>query len=199
MSSNKSVLITGGTVVNASGEVLADVMIDQGVVQEVGPNIAAKYAAESEGGPQRIDATSCVITSAFVDLHTHLREPGREESETIETGSRAAVLGGYGAVVAMPNTEPAQDSVAVVEFVRMQGERAGLVDVVPSACITVNRAGLQLGPFLDSKWSDFVHRRWQWGPRPGHHAPRYGVRQGTQHHPHATLRSLATHRRCSNA
>ena len=147
MSSNKSILITGGTVVNASGEVLADVMIDQGVVQEVGPNISAKYAAENEGGPRRIDATSCVVTSAFVDLHTHLREPGREESETIETGSRAAALGGYGAVVAMPNTEPAQDSVAVVEFVRMQGERAGLVDVVPSACITVNRAGLQLSPF----------------------------------------------------
>jgi dihydroorotase len=147
MSSNKSILITGGTVVNASGEVLADVMIDQGVVQEVGPQLSAKYAAESEGGPQRIDATSCVVTSAFVDLHTHLREPGREESETIETGSRAAALGGYGAVVAMPNTEPAQDSVAVVEFVRMQGERAGLVDVVPSACITVNRSGLQLSPF----------------------------------------------------
>ena len=98
MSSNKSVLITGGTVVNASGEVLADVMIDQGVVQEVGTNISTKYAAENEGGPRRIDATSCVVTSAFVDLHTHLREPGREESETIETGSRAAALGGYGAV-----------------------------------------------------------------------------------------------------
>ena len=119
MTHSKPVLITGGTVVNASGEVLADVMIDQGVVQEVGPQLSAKYAAESAGGPQRIDATSCVVTSAFVDLHTHLREPGREESETIETGSRAAALGGYGAVVAMPNTEPAQDSVAVVEFVRM--------------------------------------------------------------------------------
>ena len=82
----------------------------------------------------------------FVDLHTHLREPGREEAETIETGSRAGALGGYTALVAMPNTDPAQDSVPVVEFVRAQGRRAGLVEVMPSGCITVERRGQLLAP-----------------------------------------------------
>ena len=85
----------------------------------------------------------------FVDLHTHLREPGTEEAETIETGSRAAALGGYTAVVAMPNTDPAQDSRGVVDFVRAQGEAAGLCEVLPAGCITIGRAGEQLAPFAE--------------------------------------------------
>jgi dihydroorotase len=90
-----------------------------------------------------------VICSGFVDLHTHLREPGREDTETIESGSRAGALGGFTALVAMPNTDPAQDSVAVIEFVREQGRRAGLVDVIPSGCITVGRLGLALSPMAE--------------------------------------------------
>ena len=83
------------------------------------------------------------------DLHTHLREPGKEEAETIETGSRAAALGGYTAVVAMPNTDPTQDCVSVVDFVRRQGLAAGLCDVYPSGSITVGRHGTQLTPFAE--------------------------------------------------
>ena len=94
-----------------------------------------------------LDAAGCVVAPGFVDLHTHLREPGREDAETIETGSRAAALGGYTAVVAMPNTDPAADSRDVVDYVRNQGQRAGLCDVHPSGCITVGRAGEQLAPF----------------------------------------------------
>jgi len=96
-----------------------------------------------------LDASNAVVSPGFVDLHTHLREPGREDSETIETGSRAAAIGGFTAVVAMPNTDPAQDSRAVVEFVREQGRRAGLCEVVPSGCITVGRAGEQLVPYAE--------------------------------------------------
>ncbi len=96
-----------------------------------------------------LDATGLMVSPGFVDLHTHLREPGREEAETIETGSRAAALGGYTAVVAMPNTDPTQDCVSVVEFVRRQGRAAGLCDVHPSASITVGRAGEQLTPFAE--------------------------------------------------
>ena len=72
-------------------------------------------------GETVLDAAGCVVSPGFVDLHVHLREPGREEAETIETGSRAAALGGFTAVVAMPNTDPAQDSRGVVEFVRGPG------------------------------------------------------------------------------
>ena len=96
-----------------------------------------------------IDAAGLVVSPGFVDLHVHLREPGREEAETIETGSRAAALGGFTAVVAMPNTDPTQDCVEVVDFVRRQGERAGLCEVLPSGSITVGRAGETLTPFAE--------------------------------------------------
>jgi dihydroorotase len=138
-----SILITGGRVVDRTGEHAADVRVADGRVSEVGPDLRA-------GDSDRVlDATGRVVTSGFVDLHTHLREPGREEAETIETGSRAAALGGYTAIVAMPNTDPTQDSLGVVEFVRHQGELAGLCDVLPSASITVGRAGEQLTPFAE--------------------------------------------------
>ena len=78
-----------------------------------------------------------------------MREPGKEEAETIETGSRAGAKGGYTALVAMPNTDPPQDSVAVIDFVREQGKRAGLVEVVPSGCITLGRQGETLAPMAE--------------------------------------------------
>jgi dihydroorotase len=132
-------LICDGTVLDSSGERRADVAIVDGVVSAVGPNLDREHATI-------IDATGCIVSPGFVDLHVHLREPGREEAETIETGSRAAALGGFTAIVAMPNTEPAHDTLATIEFVRAQGRRAGLCEVVPAGCITVGRAGEQLAP-----------------------------------------------------
>ena len=122
----------------------ADIHISGGVIYEVVESGAKLPAADID-----LDAAGCVVSPGFVDLHVHLREPGREESETIETGSRAAALGGFTAVVAMPNTEPSQDSRVVVEFVRAQGNRAGLCDVIPSGCITVGRAGQALAPYAE--------------------------------------------------
>ena len=137
------ILITGGTVLDQTGLRRADVRIANGVVMAVGeglPPIA---------GEETLDAVGCIVSPGFVDLHTHLREPGREEAETIETGSRAAAKGGYTCVVAMPNTDPTQDSVSVIEFVRRQGEAAGLCDVRPSASITIGRQGRQLSPLAE--------------------------------------------------
>jgi dihydroorotase len=132
-----NILIAGGTVIDVDGERQSDVYIADGVIVDTcEPN-------------ETIDATGLVVCPGFVDLHTHLREPGKEEAETIETGSRAAALGGYTAVVAMPNTDPTQDSVSVVDFVRQQGIKAGLCDVRPSGSITVGRQGTQLTPFAE--------------------------------------------------
>jgi dihydroorotase len=94
-----------------------------------------------------LDCSGCWIVPGLVDLHVHLREPGGEEAETIESGSRAAALGGFTAVVAMPNTNPAMDDVGVIRAVRQAGSRAGLCTVVPSAAITVGRAGERLVDF----------------------------------------------------
>ena len=89
-SDHSSVLITGGTVMNRSGEARADVLVSGGVVERVEPNLDANVPAEAAGGPRRLVADGCIVSSSFVDLHTHMREPGREESETIATASRAA-------------------------------------------------------------------------------------------------------------
>jgi dihydroorotase len=138
-----SILITGGTVIDPTGERTADVRIADGMVSDVGD------ALSPTDGERVIDAAGQIVCPGFVDLHTHLREPGKEEAETIETGSRAAAKGGYTCVVAMPNTDPTQDSVSVVEFVRRQGEAAGLCDVRPSGSITIGRQGEQLSPLAE--------------------------------------------------
>ncbi len=139
------VLIRGGRVLDQQGERPADVLIEGAHIRDVGEAIDPT----DRNVDLVLDAEGCVVTPGFVDLHVHLREPGREEAETIETGSRAAALGGFTAVVAMPNTDPAQDSRGVVEFVRRQGEAAGLCEVLPAGCITVGRAGEQLAPYAE--------------------------------------------------
>jgi len=133
-------VLKGGRVVDSRGEQQVDVAIQHGVVVEVGARLE---------GDHTVDAAGCIVAPGFVDLHAHLREPGKEEAETIETGSRAGAKGGYTALVAMPNTDPPQDSVAVIDFVREQGKRAGLVEVVPSGCITLGRKGEALAPMAE--------------------------------------------------
>ena len=137
---SKSLVIKGGTIVNRDSQAVGDVKIENGRIVEIGKNLK---------GEMQLDASGCIVSSGFVDLHAHLREPGKEEAETIETGSRAGAIGGYTALVAMPNTDPPQDSVAVIDFVREQGKRAGLVDVVPSGCITLGRQGESLAPMAE--------------------------------------------------
>jgi dihydroorotase len=134
------IVLKGGQVIDATGARSADVLVDDdGRIAAVGPDLAAA---------QVLDCGGCFVAPGLVDLHTHLREPGREESETVETGSRAAALGGFTAVVAMPNTEPAIDSAAVVRDVLELG-RKGLCDVYASGAITINRAGEQLAPMAE--------------------------------------------------
>ena len=145
MREEQTINIRGGRILDETTDAqgrLADVHISGGVIAEVVEPGSKLPKADID-----LNASGCVVSPGFVDLHVHLREPGREESETIETGSRAAALGGFTAVVAMPNTEPSQDSRIVVEFVRSQGERAGLCEVIPSGCITVGRAGQALAPY----------------------------------------------------
>lgn len=129
-------MIAGGRVLDATGERDADVLIRGGRVVEVGPGLR---------GEVTLDARGCLVAPGLVDVHVHLREPGMEEAETIETGSRAAALGGYTAVVAMPNTTPPLDDPAVVAAVLAAGAHA-CCEVVASGCITVGRAGRALAP-----------------------------------------------------
>ncbi|WP_163504984.1 dihydroorotase [Fodinicola acaciae] len=116
-----------------SGTQVGDLFVRDGVFVDSEPADA-----------QRIDATGLIALPGLVDLHTHLREPGREDAETVETGSRAAALGGYTAVCAMANTDPVADTAGVVEQVWRLGKDAGLVDVQPIGAVTVGLAGERL-------------------------------------------------------
>jgi dihydroorotase len=134
-----TVLIRGGSVVGPDGTHRADVAISGTTVSAVGDSIEAPDAATV------LDASGCLIGPGLVDLHTHLRQPGREEAETVESGSRAAALGGYTAIVAMPNTEPAIDTAGVARDVLALG-RTALAEVAVAGAITVGRAGRALAP-----------------------------------------------------
>jgi len=115
----------------------ADLLIAGGRITEVGVGLSA-------AGAEVVDADGLVALPGLVDLHTHLREPGREDTETVETGCRAAALGGYTAVHAMANTEPVADTAGVVEQVWRLGREAGLCDVQPVGAVTVGLHGTQL-------------------------------------------------------
>jgi dihydroorotase len=134
-----TLVIKGGDVVDETGRHRADVLIDDGRIVAVAQDLDAAHV---------LDASGCVVAAGLVDLHTHLREPGREEAETIETGSRAAALGGFTTIVAMPNTEPAIDSAAVVREVQEIGAKA-LCHVEVAGAITVGRFGVQLAPMAE--------------------------------------------------
>ena len=124
--------------IDARGERVVDVLVREGVVAEVGERL------ESDGA-RELDAAGCVVAPGLVDLHVHLREPGDEEAETIETGARAAALGGFTAIVAMPNTQPPLDDASTVGAVLATG-RDAMCDVASSGCITKGRRGDELAP-----------------------------------------------------
>ena len=129
---------------NLLGERVADVLIEDGRITEIGDGLTADSTIEADG---------MLVLPGLVDLHAHLREPGREDAETVRTGSMAAAKGGYTCVHAMANTEPVADTAGVVEQVWRLGREAGYCDVQPVGAVTVGLAGEQLaelGAMADS-------------------------------------------------
>jgi dihydroorotase len=136
-------LIRGGRVVDPSQKLDAvlDVLLADGLVARLGENLDAPEGAET------VDASGLVVAPGLIDVHVHLREPGQEHKETIESGARAAAAGGFTTVVAMPNTDPPIDNPANVGFVLAEGVRASSARVYPTGCITVGQNGEQLTEF----------------------------------------------------
>jgi dihydroorotase len=139
-----SVLIRGGRVIDPSEgrDETADVLIEDGIIQAIGSDIA------STGG-EAIDAKGLVVCPGFIDLHVHLREPGREDKETIATGTRAAAAGGFTSICPMPNTEPVIDSASGVNHLLALAARDGVVRVLPTAAVTLGERGEEITEFGD--------------------------------------------------
>ena len=133
------ILLAGARVVDpaADRDEVLDVLVADG-------RVASVERAASREGATVIDCSGLVLAPGLVDLHAHLREPGREDKETVETGTRAAAVGGYTAVTAMANTDPVADNAAVIREVLALAERARLADVYPAGAITRGLAGEQM-------------------------------------------------------
>jgi len=133
----RDLLLRGGTIVDPSQgiERIGDVLLRDGLVADCGGNIG------SPDGAEIVDCTGLIVAPGFIDVHVHLREPGREDVETVATGAHSAAAGGFTAVCAMPNTKPVTDNQATVGFVKRQGETAGLARVYPYGAISVAQKG----------------------------------------------------------
>src|SRR6266699_2775887 len=134
-----TIRIANGRVIDPTQNIdqVVDLWLQRGRIVDVGPHhhLIPDYT---------IDAVGKIVCPGLIDMHVHLREPGREEDETIATGTAAALAGGVTSVACMPNTEPAIDSQAAAEFVHLQAERAGNANVFPIGAITKGRAGAEL-------------------------------------------------------
>jgi len=139
-------LLKGGRVIDpAQGlDATLDVMIAEGTIEEVGPRVQAR-------GAPVLDVKGLVVCPGFIDIHTHLREPGREDKETIATGTRAAAAGGFTAVCAMPNTDPVNDTAGITRAVVERARAEGAVRVYPIGAITRGQKGEELSEFGDLK------------------------------------------------
>ena len=132
-------LIKNGTVINPGDKTQkeADVLVENGAVKKIAPNLSVK-------AERVIDAAGCYVMPGFIDMHVHLRDPGMEQKETVETGLRAAVHGGFTTVVAMPNTKPVVDNPDVVRYVHNKAQDVGLAHVLQAGSITKGERGEEL-------------------------------------------------------
>ena len=150
-SMNEQILIKGGRVIDPGRFVgMGDVLINQGKIAAVGPNLSASI------GSRIIQANGQLVLPGCVDLHVHLREPGFEYKETIQSGSAAAVAGGFTTVCCMPNTSPVNDNQAVTEFILERARLAGLANVFPVGAITKGSEGKELAEIGDLRESGCV-------------------------------------------
>ena len=144
-------LIKGGRVIDPANNLdeVVDILVENSTISKVAKNIKAN-------GSEIIDATGKIVMPGLVDMHVHLREPGREDKETVETGTRAAAKGGVTSVLAMPNTDPAMDSAENVELLKEAIQRSAQVHVFICGAITLGRAGKQLTDIATLKQEEVI-------------------------------------------
>ncbi len=144
-------LIRNGILIDPSQslEGKRDLLIRDGVVASIEEKIAAE-------GVETFDAQGLIVAPGFIDMHVHLREPGQEYKETIESGARAAIAGGFTSVCCMPNTSPVNDNSSVTRFILEQARKAGLANVFPVGAITAGSKGAQLAEIGEMKTAGIV-------------------------------------------
>jgi dihydroorotase len=142
-------LLKGGRIIDPSQNIDGgmDLLVENGSVSQIATTIPEEKGPKTEV----IDLTDMIITPGLIDMHTHLREPGHEYKETVQTGSEAAVAGGFTAIACMANTKPVNDNRSVTEFIKRQAQAAGMVRVYPVAAVSKGEEGKVLTEFADLK------------------------------------------------
>jgi len=137
-------LIYGGRIIDPSQSIdqVGDLLVAEGKIVSVGGTVVAESA-------RKLDATGLVVCPGFIDLHCHLREPGFESKETIDTGTKAAAIGGFTTVCCMPNTNPPLDNRDTVDWVKAKASSEGVVHVLPIGCVTKGRKGEEISPMAE--------------------------------------------------
>jgi dihydroorotase len=147
----KKLVVKNGRVVDPEQgiDAVCDVAIERGAICEISENI-------DPSGAETFDASGLIVAPGFIDMHVHLREPGFEHAETIETGSRAAAAGGFTSICCMPNTQPVNDSATVTSYIRQRARESAIVKVYPIGAITRNSAGEELAAIASMKDAGIV-------------------------------------------
>ena len=148
-------LIKNGRVIDPASDTdrLADILITDGVIAAIGASAGADPEAP---GAQIFDATGLIVAPGFIDMHVHLREPGFEHAETIETGARAAAAGGFTSICSMPNTLPVNDNATVTSYIIERARKLAVTNVFPIGAITRNSAGEELSAIGSMKAAGVV-------------------------------------------
>ncbi len=147
------ILIKGGRVIDPANKIdeVTDIYISDGVIEEIGTQLDVDGLEINV-----IDATGLIVAPGLIDMHTHLREPGFEYKEDIETGTSAAAMGGFTSIACMPNTNPPIDNAAIVEYIHSKAKSAGKVNVYPIGCISKGQKGEELAPIGELKFAGAV-------------------------------------------
>ena len=129
-------LIQNGTVINPADqtETAADVLVEDGIIKKIAPKQKMK-------ADRVVDASGCYVMPGFIDMHVHLRDPGQEHKETVETGAKAAARGGFTTIVAMPNTKPVVDNADVVNYVHNKASDVRMINILQTGAVTKGQRG----------------------------------------------------------
>jgi dihydroorotase len=148
-------LLTGARIIDPAQKIdgISDILLEGGKITKIGADL---LQPENSRDAEIIELAGMIVTPGLIDMHTHLREPGQEYKETIATGTRAAVAGGFTSIACMPNTDPVNDNRSITEFIKRKAMEANLANVYPIGNISRNCAGQQLTEFWDLKEAGVV-------------------------------------------
>ena len=152
------ILLTGARIIDPTQKIdaIADVLLENGKIVKTGVDLLSSIKSKDAAKIKILELGGMVLTPGLIDMHTHLREPGLEYKETVASGAKAAVVGGFTSIACMPNTDPINDNRSITEFIKRKAVEADLANVYPIGAISKDSAGHQLTEFWDLKEAGIV-------------------------------------------